>query len=116
MELDSIPSALQFADQKDFEQHLQSHASNIQALISRLSSKVKHYSPEVSDLHAKVSKLLAAEKEHLAELERLRAETRDLDERLQNASLRYMVAEKKLDRAKSVTAAKLDKRVVDGRR
>lgn len=114
MEIDSIPSSLQFNDQKDFEQHLQSHASNIQSLISRLFSKTKAFSPEVSELQTKLSKLLAAEKEHLAELERLRAETRDLDERLQNASLRYMVAEKKLDRAKSVTAAKLDKGLLMG--
>lgn len=114
MDVDSVPSSLQFADQKDFEQHLQSHATNIQSLIERLFAKAKDFTPEVSELHTKVSSLLASEKEHLTELERLRAETSDLDERLQNASLRYMVAEKKLDRAKSVTAAKLDKGMLLG--
>jgi len=114
MDVDSAPSALQFTDQKDFEQHLQSHAASIQSLVQRLSSRSKHYTPDVAELHSKFTKILASEKEHLAELEKLRAETSDLDERLQNASLRYMVAEKKLDRARSVTAAKLDKGILMG--
>lgn len=114
MDVDSAPSALQFTDQKDFEQHLEAHATNIQSLVSRLTNLSQHFTPEVSELHDKVSRLLATEKEHLAELEKLRAETKDLDERLQNASLRYMVAEKKLDRARSVTAAKLDKGMLLG--
>jgi len=109
MDVDSAPSALQFTDQKDFEQHLQSHAASIQSLVQRLSTVSKNFTPDAAELHTKFTKLLASEKEHLAELEKLRAETSDLDERLQNASLRYMVAEKKLDRARSVTAAKLDK-------
>ena len=114
MDLDSTPSSLQFTDQKDFEQHLASHATNIQSLVDRLASRSKDFSPDVSELHEKVVKLLAAEKEHLSELGKLRAETSDLDERLQNASLRYMVAEKKLDRARSLTAAKLDKGLLLG--
>lgn len=114
MDVDSAPSALQFTDQRDFEQHLQTHAANIRSLVSRLSNSSQQFTPEVSSLHDKISRLLAAEKEHLAELERLRAENNDLDERLQNASLRYMVAEKKLDRAKSLTAAKLDKGMLLG--
>lgn len=114
MDVDSAPSALQFTDQRDFEQHLHSHATNIRSLVSRLSKSGHHFTPEISNLHDKISRLLAAEKEHLAELERLRVENNDLDERLQNASLRYMVAEKKLDRAKSLTAAKLDKGLLLG--
>jgi len=114
MDVDSAPSALQFTDQKDFEQHLQSHAASIQSLVQRLSSRSMHFTPDVAELHSKFTQLLASEKEHLAELEKLRAETSDLDERLQNASLRYMVAEKKLDRARSVTAAKLDKGILMG--
>lgn len=114
MDVDSAPSSLQFTNQEAFQQHLQTHATNIQGLVERLSGVTKDYTPEVSELVTKVNKLLASEKEHLAELERLRTETNDLDERLQNASLRYMVAEKKLDRAKSVTAAKLDKGILMG--
>ncbi|KAK5106723.1 E3 ubiquitin-protein ligase bre1 [Lithohypha guttulata] len=114
MDIDAVPSSLQFTDQKAFEQHLQTHATNIQVLIERLCARTKDFTPEISELYAKVNRLLASEKEHLAELERLRADSSDLDERLQNASLRYMLAEKKLDRAKSVTAAKLDKGLLLG--
>ena len=114
MDVDSAPSSLQFSDQKDFEQHLQSHATNIQSLVEKLFSRSKGFTPEVSELLTKVTNLLASEKEHLAELETLRKEKDEVDEMLQNASLRYMVAEKKLDRAKSVTAAKLEKGLLMG--
>lgn len=114
MQVDSAPSSLHFADQKAFQQHLSTHAANIRSLVERLAARTRHFSPEVSELHSKLTKLLAAEKEHVTELEKLRTETNDLDERLQNASLRYMVAEKKLDRARSVTAAKLDKGMLLG--
>lgn len=114
MDVDSAPSALQFSEQPEFEQHLKSFATSIRGLVERLNARTGHFTPEQAELHAKVTSLLASEKEHLAELEKLRAETNDLDERLQNASLRYMVAEKKLDRAKSLTAAKLDKGMLLG--
>ena len=114
MDIDSAPSMLQFSQQPEFEQHLKSYATSIRGLVERLNAQTAHFTPDQSELHAKVTSLLAAEKVHLAELESLRAETSDLDERLQNASLRYMVAEKKLDRAKSLTAAKLDKGMLLG--
>ena len=46
------------------------------------------------------------------ELEKSRLEKEQLEERLESASMRYMVAEKKLDRAKSLTVAKLERQAL----
>jgi E3 ubiquitin-protein ligase BRE1 len=50
----------------------------------------------------------------MVELERILSEKQELEERLEAASLRYMVAEKKLDRARSLTVAKLEKQYLLG--
>ena len=59
---------------------------------------------------------MSAEKGHLNELEKSRLEKEQLEERLENASMRYMMAEKKLDRAKSLTVAKLERQATSGGR
>lgn len=69
-------------------------------------------SPEASDLQQQLSRLLASEKDHLSELHRLRTNKEQLSERLENASYRYMVAEKKLERAKSAAVLKLEKQAL----
>lgn len=60
------------------------------------------------ELQTQLSKRLAAEKDHLNELEALRQERESLEKRLEIATSRYMLAERRLDRAKSVTVAKLE--------
>ena len=108
MQLSSLPSSLLFSDQAQFEDHLTSRSKDIRSIISRLFGKTRSFTPDVLELQKRISQLLAAEKEHAAELERLQEEKDELEGRLENASLRYMVAEKKIDRAKSTTVAKLE--------
>lgn len=50
----------------------------------------------------------------IADLEKALSEKQQLEERLEAASLRYMVAERKLDRARSLTVAKLEKQYIFG--
>jgi E3 ubiquitin-protein ligase BRE1 len=57
---------------------------------------------------------LASQKEFLVKLDRLRAEKEELSERLETASLRYIKAEKRLDRAKSSAVAKLEQQAIAG--
>jgi len=113
-DVSSFPSSLLFSEQEKFEQHLHSRSKDIKSTIVRLFSRTKPFPPEVTELQSKISRLLATEKAHLTELARLQAEKEDLESRLENASLRYMVAEKKIDRAKSVTVAKLEKQALLG--
>ena len=70
----------------------------------------------MSELESRIAKLLAVEKEHLIEIERNRLEKEKLEQRLEDAALRYMIAEKKLDRSKSATVAKLEKQANFGGR
>lgn len=110
----SFPSALLFSDHEDFEKHLQTRSGDIKTIISRIFSQSTKASPEVSELQGQLTKKLAEEKVSIAELEKTIAEKQQLEERLEAASLRYMVAEKKLDRARSLTVAKLEKQYILG--
>lgn len=114
MDAASLPSSLLFTDQDRFEEHLRDRSREIKNVISRLFTTTKSYTPDVTELQSRISRLLAAEKGHVVELSRLQAEKEDLENRLENASLRYMMAEKKIDRAKSVTVAKLEKQALLG--
>ena len=70
----------------------------------------------MSQLQGRIAHLLAAEKGHIVELEKSRLEKEKLVERLEDASLRYMIAEKKLDRSKSATVAKLERQAISSGR
>lgn len=68
----------------------------------------------MQDLQAKLTKLLSAQKEYVVKVDRLRVEKEELSERLEGASLRYIKAEKRLDRAKSSAVAKLEQQAIAG--
>jgi E3 ubiquitin-protein ligase BRE1 len=108
MQLESLPSSLLFSDQSEFVQHLSQRTDDIRSIMSRLFGRARSFTPEAVHLQKRLSLLLAVEKEHSAELERLRQEKDDLESRLENASLRYMRAERKVDRNKSKTLEKMD--------
>ncbi|OQD86169.1 hypothetical protein PENANT_c008G00661 [Penicillium antarcticum] len=102
-------SSLQFEDVETFETHLKSRSEDIRTIISQVQSKSRDAPPEISEVQSRLAKKLAEEKVAIAELEKTLVEKQQLEESLEAASLRYLVAEKKLDRAKSVTVLKLEK-------
>lgn len=112
----AFPSALLTTDNETFEKHLESRSAEISSAISRLFNGLSNSSPQISELQGRIAKLLASEKSHITELEKHRLEKEQLVERLENASLRYMIAEKKLDRSKSVTVARIERQAVAGGR
>ena len=105
---------MQFEDAEEFQSHLTSRSEDIRAIISQVQSKANDAPAEISDLHTSLAKKLAEEKVTIAELQKALAEKQQLEESLEAASLRYLVAEKKLDRAKSMTVAKLEKQQLIG--
>ncbi|KAJ9665035.1 E3 ubiquitin-protein ligase bre1 [Coniosporium apollinis] len=111
-----FPTWLFFADIEKFQQHLSSRSDTIKGLLNDLFSKIPSSSTDVRQLQERITKLLASEKSHIAELRKVTAEKEQLSERLENASYRYMVAEKKLDRAKSATVAKLERQATQSSR
>lgn len=112
----SFQSALLTADNSTFEEHLKLRSSEISSAISQLFSKSAAPSPDISELQGRIAHLLSREKAHITELEKSRLEKEQLEERLESASLRYMVAEKKLERAKSASVAKLERQAIAGGR
>ena len=77
--------------------------------MKTLFEKLPTASPEVRDLQTRLSSLLATEKVHVTELHRISTQNKQLSDRLENASYRYLVAEKKFDRAKSSAVQKLER-------
>lgn len=96
------------ADMETFVKHLEDKGQHIVEAIHQILLKLPDAKPDSAKLEARISELLTAEKGHVAELARLREETASLDERLENASMRYMMAEKKVDRLRSVPVQKLE--------
>lgn len=112
----TFPSALLAGDSAAFNTHLKSRSKEISSAISHLFARAPATAPEVSQLQGRIAELLTAEKGHVVELEKSRLEKEKLVGRLEGASLRYMLAEKKLDRSKSATVAKLERQAVSGGR
>ena len=110
----AFPSALLTTELPTFSEHLKSRSAEISSAISQLFSGSTAASPHVSELQGRIAQLLATEKGHITELEKTRLERDEYIDRLEKASLRYMLAEKRLDRAKSATVAKLEKQAIFG--
>ncbi|KAL9098452.1 MAG: hypothetical protein Q9163_005885 [Psora crenata] len=111
-----FPSALLNSDAEAFRTHLKARSSEISSAVSKLFARAPATSPEISELQGRITQLLTVEKSHIIELEKSRQEKEKLEERLEDAALRYMLAEKKLDRSKSATVAKLEKQAISGGR
>ena len=68
----------------------------------------------IQQLQAQYAKSIASDRQHINEVEQERLENARLQEQVENATMRYMVAEKKLDRSKSVTVLKLERQAISG--
>jgi E3 ubiquitin-protein ligase BRE1 len=106
-----FPSTLLSSDNAAFAKHLKSRKTEIETAIKDIL-KGDEKQPDITEFQERLAKLLASEKNYANELEKLRLEKEQTEERLETASMRYMVAEKKLDRAKSITVAKLEKQAL----
>jgi E3 ubiquitin-protein ligase BRE1 len=108
----SVPATLLFEDSETFGKHISSRREKIVSSISGLFAKYPPSSPEVADLQQQLSKLSASEKEHHVQLQRLSTEKEQLSDRLDTATHRYLIAEKKIDRIKSQQVQKLEQQAV----
>lgn len=111
-EHESIPAALFFEDNPTLKKHLSSRKDKILSSLSSLFSSFPTASHEVTTLQQKLSQLLAREKEHVVQLQRVTTEKEQLSDRLDTATHRYLIAEKKNDRLKSQQVQKLEQQAV----
>ncbi|MCJ1420797.1 E3 ubiquitin-protein ligase bre1 [Xylographa parallela] len=112
----TFPSALLSADSSTVDKYLKSRSEAISSAISQIFAQSPVATPQICDLQTRITHLLSIEKKHVNELEKSRLEREQTEERLETASMRYMVAEKKLDRARSLTVAKLERQAIAGGR
>lgn len=107
-------SALLFENHETFQDHLKNRSNKIKAAIRDIFGRLPTASPEVQDLQNRLAALLATEKTYIVERQRIIDERDQLSERLENASYRYLVAEKKLDRKESKAVQKLEQQAIMG--
>ena len=99
-----------------FDDHLKLRTSEITSALGHILSDASAAVSDISHFQQQLSRLQVEQKSHAIELEKTRLEKAQMEERLETASMRYMLAEKKLDRARSMTVAKLERQAVVGGR
>ncbi|RWA09858.1 hypothetical protein EKO27_g5229 [Xylaria grammica] len=111
-----FPTQTLFKDSEEFESHLNEKASKIKStlemLFSQLASNRGKITPNIANLETQVNNLLASQKEFLLKVDRLASDKDSLSEQLNNATLRYMKAERRLDRVKSAQVQKLEQQAL----
>jgi E3 ubiquitin-protein ligase BRE1 len=111
----SFPTALHFKSSTEFSDHLAKKAKEIKGKVNEIFTNLSDSAPiDVEELRKSLTKLLASQKELEVKFDRIRLEKEELSERLESASLRYLKAEKRLDRAKSAAVAKLEQQSYAG--
>lgn len=107
-------SALLFESSEAFSNHLQTRADVIKTSVTELFSRLPSSSPDMEEVRRQLNAVLAREKELTIDLRRTLDDKESISERLEQASYRYMTAEKKLDRAKSSQVQKLERAAIMG--
>lgn len=113
-----FPSSLLFDDVATFAGHLKEKHDHITSSLIALFKTIKSSSPnhakgdKADELQSRLSALLASEKAHKVEITRLMKEKEDANARLTEATIKYMTAEKKVDRLKSQTLAKIERQAM----
>ncbi|KAK6079929.1 BRE1 E3 ubiquitin ligase [Seiridium cupressi] len=110
-----FPTHTTFKDLQELESHLSEKASVISemadSIFARLATK-RPIEPNVATLESQVNKLLAEQKEFLVKINRLSSEKEGVSDQLNTATLRYMKAERKMDRLKSSQVQKLEQQAL----
>lgn len=92
-----------------FSTFLKSRYEALEEKVAQALSKLETSGPVDSDtMRAHIKKMESEEQDLAAELAKARQERAQLSERLETASMRYMMAEKKIDRLKSPAVQKLE--------
>jgi E3 ubiquitin-protein ligase BRE1 len=81
-------------------------------LFRKLEASRGETKPPIEDLENQLKELLANQKTYIAQIERLNAEKENISEQLDSATLRYMKAERKVDRARSVQVQRLEQQAL----
>ncbi|KAK9457501.1 BRE1 E3 ubiquitin ligase-domain-containing protein [Dipodascopsis uninucleata] len=106
-----LPKSLLFANTEEYSKHLEKRRDTILQSLAPIFASLQPQSAEadLKSLYDNLSEVSSKVKVLKTENERLRDEKEDLQRRLTDATFKFMLAEKKLDRLKSSTLAKIER-------
>lgn len=104
-----LTSSILSSDIKKFQAYLSERSASVISALEELFARQPWSPPEPTQLQQLLDKTLAAERDHIQKLQQVNNEKEQLAGRLENATERYLKAEKKLDRSKSVAVAAIDR-------
>jgi E3 ubiquitin-protein ligase BRE1 len=113
-----FPSSLLFDDVASFADHLREKRDHITKCLNDLfrtlksGSNLKDESERIEEMQARLRQLLVNEQANKVEIARLEKEVESANARLTEATVKYLTAEKKVDRLKSQTLAKIERQAM----
>jgi hypothetical protein len=102
------PPSLLLLDKDGFENHLAQHRQEIIHTITALYQRISTTNLAGSETETALKAALAKNNALLANIDRLTAEKDNRDDRLTDTMMRLLQLEKRLDRSKSATLAKIE--------
>lgn len=109
-------SALSFRDSTEFQKHLKEKGgafkSKANAILKRVAAPRGEVKPDVSQLECQVKSLLAQQKELTARVDSLETDKAALLEQYDQATLKAIKAERKLDRVRSAQVQKMEQQAL----
>jgi E3 ubiquitin-protein ligase BRE1 len=106
--LNLTPPSVLLLDKEGFESHLSRHRQEIIQTVTSLYQRFPSLNITDSELQNALKTALAKNNSLLADVKRLSSEKDDRDDRLADTMMRLLSLEKKLDRSKSVTLARIE--------
>jgi E3 ubiquitin-protein ligase BRE1 len=110
--LNPIPPSVLLLDKEGFETHLAQHRQEIIHTVASLYQQLSTSNINDSETQNSLKSALAKNNLLIADIKRLTREKDDRDDRLTDTMMRLLSLEKKLDRSKSVTLAKIEAQAV----
>ncbi|KAK0673954.1 BRE1 E3 ubiquitin ligase-domain-containing protein [Cercophora samala] len=109
-------TALGFKDSKEFQRHLgdkgKAFKSKAESIFQRLASSRGEVKPDVAKLESQLKTALAQQKELNLKLARVESDKALLSEQYDQATLKAIKAERKLDRVRSAQVQKLEQQAL----
>ena len=109
---DPTPPSVLLLDKESFEGHLAQHRQGIIHTVASIYQQSSASNITDSETQNALKLALAKNNSLIAEVTRLTAEKDDRDDRLADTMMRLLSLEKKLDRSKSITLAKIEAQAV----
>jgi E3 ubiquitin-protein ligase BRE1 len=109
---EQLPPALLFESIDKFHAYLGSRAEEIKSVLSNLLRSRSPREPQVQELEDKLRAVLARQEVLVREIDQYAKENTKLEEQINTATRRYLLAEKKYDRAKSAVVQKMEQKAI----